>query len=389
MKQEINNEIDLLLRRLSRRQEVPVSDADSRIDSDHLDADELSAFAENVVPAAARARYTEHLADCSKCREIVAQLSASVPVVAAKETVTAAAPSGLRKFLASFFSPMVLRYAVPALGLFVVAAIGVVIFQSMRSPTNVAQMSRQAQSPPSNPSAQEPPSSGFYSADAPAKSSSPAAPRPSGAKTASDASHDPPPPSGKTSTGDTASPKRNTPVDRTEQQAVANEAPAPPPQPTATPSTTINEMRVDVEGRKTDQSGAARSRDLAKQKTVSEFEQKKAEDLQAARERAARPAARAASPQGAGAATVGAADSKAEKDSDDGEIKSVAGRRFRKQNGIWVDTAYLSGSSIVNLARGSEQYRALVADEPAIKTIADQLGGTIVVVWKGRTYRIR
>src|SRR5687768_827791 len=105
MKQETNNEIDLLLRRLSRRQEVPVSDADLRIDSDHLDADELSAYAENALPAAARARYTEHVADCSKCREIVVQLSGSVPVVVARETVTAVEPSGLRKFLASFFSP--------------------------------------------------------------------------------------------------------------------------------------------------------------------------------------------------------------------------------------------------------------------------------------------
>jgi hypothetical protein len=43
----------------------------------------------------------------------------------------------------------------------------------------------------------------------------------------------------------------------------------------------------------------------------------------------------------------------------------------------------------VNLTRGSEQYRALVADEPAIKNIADQLDGEIVVVWKGRAYRIR
>jgi len=29
-----------------------------------------------------------------------------------------------------------------------------------------------------------------------------------------------------------------------------------------------------------------------------------------------------------------------------------------------------------------------VGDEPAIKTIADTLDGEIIVVWKGRTYRI-
>ncbi len=143
MKQDKNNEIDLLLRRLSRRQDVPVSD----VDSDHLDADELSAYAENAMPAAARARYTEHLADCSKCREIVVQLSGSVPVVVAKETVPVVAPSGLQKFLASLFSPMVLRYAVPALGLIVVAAIGFSVLRSRQAPVDVARSPRQVETP--------------------------------------------------------------------------------------------------------------------------------------------------------------------------------------------------------------------------------------------------
>jgi len=43
----------------------------------------------------------------------------------------------------------------------------------------------------------------------------------------------------------------------------------------------------------------------------------------------------------------------------------------------------------MTVTRGSEGYRTLVADEPAIKTIADELDGEIIVVWKNRTYRIR
>ena len=43
----------------------------------------------------------------------------------------------------------------------------------------------------------------------------------------------------------------------------------------------------------------------------------------------------------------------------------------------------------MNLTRGSERYRALIADEPEIKQIADQLDGEFIVVWKGRAYRIR
>ena len=69
--------------------------------------------------------------------------------------------------------------------------------------------------------------------------------------------------------------------------------------------------------------------------------------------------------------------------------RSVAGRRFQKKGGVWIDAAYDSSKDSVTLTRGSEQYRALVADEPAIKMIADELDGEILVVWKGHTYRIR
>jgi len=71
------------------------------------------------------------------------------------------------------------------------------------------------------------------------------------------------------------------------------------------------------------------------------------------------------------------------------ETRTIAGRHFRKQGGIWTDTAYDSSTATVNMARNSEQFRALVADEPAIGTIAKQLEGEVIVVWKGRAYHIR
>ena len=92
MKQETNNEMDLLLRQLARRQDVLAPDAE-----DHLDADELSAYAENVLPAKARARYTEHLAECSRCRELVVQLSPSAGVVVAHQADKVSGPVGMEK----------------------------------------------------------------------------------------------------------------------------------------------------------------------------------------------------------------------------------------------------------------------------------------------------
>jgi hypothetical protein len=43
----------------------------------------------------------------------------------------------------------------------------------------------------------------------------------------------------------------------------------------------------------------------------------------------------------------------------------------------------------MSVVRGSEQYRVLVADEPSLRTIAERLAGEVIVVWKGRAYRIR
>ena len=80
MNEERKNEMDLLLRRLGRRDAAAVPEAD------HLDADELSAYAENALPVAARARYTSHLAECSRCRELVVQLSPAAGVVVATDT---------------------------------------------------------------------------------------------------------------------------------------------------------------------------------------------------------------------------------------------------------------------------------------------------------------
>ena len=40
----------------------------------HLDADEISAFAENALPETAKQFYTAHLADCDACRKKLSNL---------------------------------------------------------------------------------------------------------------------------------------------------------------------------------------------------------------------------------------------------------------------------------------------------------------------------
>jgi hypothetical protein len=71
------------------------------------------------------------------------------------------------------------------------------------------------------------------------------------------------------------------------------------------------------------------------------------------------------------------------------ETRSVSGRRFIREGNAWVDIDYDSSRSTIRVTRGSDQFRALVADEPGIRAIADQLSGTIIVLWKNRAYRIQ
>src|SRR5689334_6854768 len=161
MKGETNNQIDLLLRRMGRADGDVVRDAQTAAADRHLDADELSSYAQNALPEAARLRYTEHLAECATCRKIVGELSLSLGAVAAAAPVeTVPAPGGFRMFLASLFSPLVLRYAVPALGVIVVMIVGFVVLRQQRQHQLVATMNQ-----PQNESvtvASPPPAQGFY-----------------------------------------------------------------------------------------------------------------------------------------------------------------------------------------------------------------------------------
>src|SRR6185503_15418919 len=145
-------------------------------------------------------------------------------------------PSGLRKFLASLFSPMVLRYAIPALGLIVVAAIGVFVLRQKKTDGSgsIAQNVKAPTSPSiTTTSSPEPvqPTRGLTdqskeqaSAGKPAQSSGSPANEPAAAA-----------PGISAATGAVADTSREAAAKKEEQQPVVTEAPPPAPKP-ATPS---------------------------------------------------------------------------------------------------------------------------------------------------------
>jgi len=66
-------------------------------------------------------------------------------------------------------------------------------------------------------------------------------------------------------------------------------------------------------------------------------------------------------------------------------IKTAGGKKFEFRDGIWYDTAY-TGQGKKDYKRGTDKYIRLDA---GLRNIADQIGGTVVVVWNGTAYKIK
>ena len=408
MKQESNNEMDLILRKLGRESTtVPVMEGNGSSETaaeKHLDADELNAYAENALPLKTRARYTEHVADCVRCRQIVSQLNLAAGLTVEEKFPIVPTLIGWKAFLSSLFSPMVLRYAVPVVLVLAVASIGLFVFRSstFQQARRDAVASSTEQKPPEPISvlADKSPGTGNKTNSSPEQV---ATTKTNGEREGS-----------ANAKGDVVDskkagePKREQAETRATDQISAAAAPASANQapPASMDSVTVQEQAVrneEAAQRKTQP--AAKPAESVAVTSADERRAKEPEKQTKESEKAAMPSVGgyAGSPTGGLSklknAPRAAGDRASEQDKpingrdredkDNSEIRSIAGRRFRKEGSTWVDTAFDSSRRTVNLTRGSEQYRALVADEPEIKTIADQLSGEVIVMWKGTAYRIR
>jgi len=163
---------------------------------------------------------------------------------------------------------------------------------------------------------------------------------------------------------------------REAKPAYASDTPPAPPPPAPRPVSNVAKAPAKladepVEGRDKDRSARQEEPDRSRGNVASTAQGPSAKRSDERRK------------SGAAGATGGAGSE------DQGETRTVSGRTFRKRNGAWVDSAYhASPAATTSVARGSEQYRALVADEPGIAVIAGQLSGEVFLVWKGHAYHL-
>jgi hypothetical protein len=68
------------------------------------------------------------------------------------------------------------------------------------------------------------------------------------------------------------------------------------------------------------------------------------------------------------------------------QTRSAGGKKFRRQGAAWVDQKFKSSMTLKNVSRGSDEFAAL---DSGLRSIAQQLGGEVIVVWKGKAYLIK
>jgi hypothetical protein len=423
--------------------------------TEHLDADELNAYAENALLPAARARYAAHLADCETCRKIITDLTRAGGVALALEKSAATPALDISKdkswwrSIASFFTLPVVRYGVPALALLAIISVAYIATRQPKDSALVAQNKEPEPSGAANYKVEDnhsqssstqattnAPSEGMTQNEvsnsaANANNNTDQSSARTREKTDADSARGSgagkevvPPTIADTGALSSSVPAAGPPVtlnkagEAATRPEVASKAGPPKDSPAKAADEVANaptpqQQRDDAFGERQEPTGGARAANQQRQQqqqqqarnmdrgrdmTIDGAQQQQNEyilkDKQARAASPAAPNASVARKRAAGPMkSEPRSESKTEREiaSDEksaGEKRSVGGRTFRRQGGAWIDTAYNSSRATVNVSRGSEQYRALLADEPSLRTIAEQLSGEVIVVWKGRAYRI-
>jgi hypothetical protein len=394
MEIEFDKEIDAILRSAAK------GSSSVNLASEHLDADEISSFAENVLPANARVRAMEHLADCNRCRKILVEISAFVEDETSGEIVHVVETKNEIPWYKKLFIFPNLAYSLGALCVVFAGIIGFAVFQSKNSLTEVASVAEKPQNskgassdgqgafkeiPNSNSAATVSNTATTASNTVSNTASEPNLARDSSRNSAVAANTAPILPQPKTTAPVFSQPNiasKNQPID----------APKAIGETSATPSPEAFPSRRPVENKPNTAAGASISKDGIADKAVEDrksdsdakLKSETANDVAATKELEEDERTRSAPAKPSVTLKSAERAKKIAKD-DKSESRQVSGKTFRKIGGTWFDSAYGSQPQI-NILRGSADYKKL---DSGLQNIGNSLGGTVIVVWKSKAYKIQ
>jgi hypothetical protein len=383
MEYDFDKEIDALLR--TERRDTPVLVGDVAGAAAHLDADEISAFAENALPETYRAERIAHLAECDPCRKHLSNvlvLGRDAPLaVAAPASAITSAERELPWYRRLLLFPN-LAYVMGSLVLVFGGFLAVtVIRNSQMGESQIVSQATDAESRQGGPNFQDEPATAqsidtdsFANAAANVavsntaglssnsnRSASAAAERERGPLAESALRDDSDASGARVDLAAPPAPSLPSPAARevrTRDDLVKskgedrlNEAVVTQNQADGNYAGVSNQQQgVPV------QSGPMRNNERQYERQLENNKEKRA-----------------------------AADKSALRDEESSGRRVVGGRTFERKEGVWYDTRY-QGRPTINVRRGSDEFKRLDA---GLRSIANDLSGTIVVVWGAKAYRIQ
>lgn len=382
MELKFDKEIDVLLRKSRDDRGVLVGDLPPE-PKKHLDADAIAAFVENAVPNRTRALYMEHFADCDPCRKLLSQniLMSRAAVATTAEVVAPPVVAGVVPWYQRLFRTPNIAIAMGALVLAFSGVLGFMLVQNRESSN--ATISQVGETEMQKP---VPYSDADTAANAAASAPANIAANAVGQQYETDgvvesqklASKPAASPGGslgesKADTFGRLQPEADKEVAMTERQVTEPKpvTSAPPPAP--------GDDRM-APGSVVSDSVASRSR----------AEESKDEDIALAKRKSAEnrrdlPASPAKAGPTRGAGPVQNNSNQVNNQAFELAVtRVVGGKTFENRDGAWYDRAY-KNQKTNNYRRGTDDYKKL---DSGLRLIADNLGGTVVMMWKAKAYRI-
>jgi len=408
-----DEQIDLLMRRFAR------TASGSPGGPDHLDADEMNAFAEGALPPPARARYVSHLASCDECRKQVAQLAiasgAFAPVTNKPER------GGVWAALAGVFALPALRYAAFAAIVIVVGGIGFLTLRHRSERAGLVSANEPLRSEQSGAAVKPVADSNSVVDGKPdidranpaspptaASASPPATLSNQPAKQGEDrVAENTTPPAGPMKesvrvTEESEKKAEQMPVSQPQvAQSQSQYAPAPPGEAQSggrvqsQPGGLVSGGGFKTQGVQSADKAvpADRERDVTKDARLDQTNQPELAARRGVDEKLKGGPSRNVENNAANNRSLNEVRAEAPKiasenarTEDAPQTRSVGGHKFRRQGNSWIDQKFKSSMSLRNVSRGSDDYAAL---DSGLRSIAQQISGEVIIVWKGKAYLIK
>jgi hypothetical protein len=370
MEKDFDKEIDAILRDAAKGYNFANSP------KDHLDADEISLFAENALPINFRSKAIEHFADCNQCRAILVDVVAFqeetptasiVPLVETKPSFS----ESLRKL----FSFKHLAFSMGALSLLFAGIIGFIALTNNQNGSESLAQVGELKKPTTAPQTSVPMVSdeaakavANKSVAANASSNSASTVAVSNTSTNTSVSLRPSNPvSDLQSERETKKPSGPFAKNEAQETFADDKATAtqPMPQGNIVPTQSARSTETAI----SEKVPVEQPRDKVDQSKDSEIAQS-APGLSKRKAAPNKPVVEVLSESDAAISS---------------DTKSVSGKTFRKSNGLWTDSAYRGGRT-KDVYKKSEAFNKLDA---GLRNIANNFTEPVIVFWKSKSYKIQ